>query len=75
MQRLEVSGAIRPLYGLLGVKGLILQHLVSEGYLFPSSKSMYVFCKLLLALVLHSKKCRCNIGLYVVLVVCKLCGA
>ena len=24
MQRLEVSGAVRPLYGSLGVKGLIL---------------------------------------------------
>jgi len=27
MQRLEVCGAVRPLYGSLGVKGLILAHL------------------------------------------------
>ena len=26
MQRLEVSGAVRPLYGSLGVKGLIVKH-------------------------------------------------
>ena len=26
MQRLEVSGAVRPLYGSLGVKGLISYH-------------------------------------------------
>ena len=27
MQRLEVSGAVRPLYGSLGVKGLIVTHM------------------------------------------------
>ena len=26
MQRLEVSGSIRPLYGSLGVKGLMMAH-------------------------------------------------
>ena len=26
MQRLEVSGAVRPLYGSLGVKGLIIEY-------------------------------------------------
>jgi hypothetical protein len=26
MQRLKVSGAVRPLYGSLGVKGLSIQH-------------------------------------------------
>jgi len=38
MQRLEISGAVRPLYGSLGVKGLILykesldsmKHIASE---------------------------------------------
>jgi len=28
MQRLEVSGAVRPLYGSLGVRGLITSHTV-----------------------------------------------
>ena len=28
MQRLEVSGAVRPIYGLLGVKRLILELMV-----------------------------------------------
>ena len=28
MKRLEVSGAVRPLYGSLDVKGLITQHMV-----------------------------------------------
>jgi len=28
MQRLEVSGAVRPIYGSLGVKGSMLTHLL-----------------------------------------------
>ena len=30
MQRLEVSGAVRPLYGLLGVKGLKMTHFANS---------------------------------------------
>ena len=30
MQRLEVSCAVRPLYGSLGVKGLMILHLINE---------------------------------------------
>ena len=33
MQRLEVSGAVRPLYGSLGVKGLMPSHLYQDGLL------------------------------------------
>ena len=29
MQRLEVSGAVRPLYGLIGVKGLKVNELLT----------------------------------------------
>jgi len=44
MKRLEVSGAVRPLYGSLGVKGLIK---IQPGtrvrrYLF-TAKSIYIF--------------------------------
>ena len=34
MQRLEVSGAVRPLYGSLGVKGLKFRHWLLDGAFF-----------------------------------------
>jgi hypothetical protein len=35
MQRLEVSGAVRPLYGSLGVKGLKIVGVVTEWRTWP----------------------------------------
>jgi len=32
MQRLEVSGAVRPLYGSLGIKGLNVRTCMQTGY-------------------------------------------
>ena len=40
MQRLEVSGAVRPIYGSLGVKRLITKILVTRvAYLLPTGMS------------------------------------
>ena len=46
MQRLEVSGAVRPLYGSLGVKGLILrQRTIKHSHTHPIVLSLIIhFC-------------------------------
>ena len=44
MQHLEVIGAVRPLYGLLGVKGLmknVLEGMWKEGVSILSSHRLY----------------------------------
>jgi len=43
MQRLEVSGALRPLYGSLGVKGLMwpLKHIWNTIHFFPGWYSRF----------------------------------
>ena len=40
MQRLEVSGAVRPLYGSLGVKGLIEQY---SKFLLHTLQALYMW--------------------------------
>ena len=45
MQRLEVSGAVRPIYGSLGVKRLII-NVVSTFQLPKLSQKSYVNCYL-----------------------------
>ena len=53
MQRLEVSGAVRPLYGSLGVKGLMKdefslhifeKYLITKFHKNPSTGSRVVTC-------------------------------
>jgi len=42
MQRLEVSGAVRPIYGSLGVKGLTMyRNSFTFTFTFTSAKSGY----------------------------------
>ena len=42
MKRLEVSGAVRPLYGYLGVKGLFLNYVMSDDDLNRRPKQMNI---------------------------------
>jgi len=44
MQRLEVSGAVRPLYGSLGVKGLNC-NFSKEQYMLPEDDRVIETCK------------------------------
>ena len=53
MQRLEVSGALRPLYGSLGVEGLnrTTNFQFHNLYHVPHSSCKYVFCLVSTALL------------------------
>jgi len=81
MQRLEVSGAVRPIKGSLGVKGLIWLNLLAVGCLYLLSKirnGLKHWEETWSSLITdhttsgHSETCKCSSGPRNILYTCQL---